>query len=143
MSSEEAQSFKLRRFPSFQGLAMRVMLSANFVAFIAKNWLMEWISVGLLLAYWVWVYCRPDRALLLTDTELLIRGDFLQRMHIARQLVEEVSPSSNGVIISCRKAGVAHYIELPGRWFDEEVWAKAYPALLAWGKQHAGDDRRA
>jgi hypothetical protein len=138
---EDARQFNLRRFPSRQGLAVRAMVSVNVVACAARHYALEWILGGALLAYWVWVLIRPCRVMLLTDTKLFVRGDWLHRLHIARHLVEEVSPSSNGVIISCRKAGVAHYVELPARWFEEEVWVKSYPALLAWVKPPAAHVR--
>jgi|GEM_PF-4192053 len=113
---------------------MSIVISVNLVACFGRNWVLELLLGGVILAYWIWRICRPCRTLLLTETELLAGIDLVETIQIQRQQVEEISPSSNGVIISWRKAGVPCYTHIRASWFHETVWRKAYPALLSWAE---------
>ena len=51
---------------------------------------------------------------------------------IPRAQVEEISPSSLGVIIAWKKNGVPWYSELMEWWFAPSEWAQLRAALQAW-----------
>jgi hypothetical protein len=108
------------------------MVSVNLVAFLGRGWFLELFVGGVTLAYLIWMFCRPRRALLLAETELLGEIGLLSAIQIPKQHVEQISPSSNGVIISWRKGDVARYTHIQASWFHEAVWSQAYPALLSW-----------
>jgi len=82
------------------------MASINLVAFIGRSWSLGLLFGGMTLAYWIWKALRPCRALLLTETEVVGNIDLLEAIQVPKRLVEEVSPSSNGVIITWKNAGV-------------------------------------
>lgn len=128
------QRFELRRFPSRQSLIVGIMGSVNLAAALGRGWVLELLFGGVLLAYWIWRFLRPCRALLLTETEVVGNIDLLEAIRVPKRLVEEVSPSSNGVIITWKNAGVPCYTHIRASWFHESVWRQAYPALLSWAK---------
>ena len=126
--------FELRRFPSRQSLIWRFMASINLVAFFGRSWVLELFVGGVTLAYLIWRALRPCRALLLTETEVVGNIDLLEAIRVPKRLVEEVCPSSNGVIITWKNAGVPCYTHIRASWFHDSVWCQAYPALLSWVK---------
>lgn len=126
------QSFELRRFPDlkdplFRGLCIYVIL----VAF--NHWLLALAIMGLVLVYVFWRLRRPVDCLRLSDAEICIKVGLTRLIQINQHQVEEVSPTSKGVVIAWKKSGVPRYTEVRSSWFNEDVWRKAYPALLAWG----------
>lgn len=132
MKHLEPHCFELRRFPSRQRLIRHILAFMIFAACTRLSWGLWLLFGGVTLAYWIWLICRPRRALLLAETELLGEIGLLSAIQIPKQQVEQISPSSNGVIISWRKGGVARYTHIQASWFHEAVWSQAYPALLSW-----------
>ncbi|MBN8421376.1 MAG: hypothetical protein J0L73_20855 [Verrucomicrobia bacterium] len=125
------QSFELRRFPNLRDPAFRFM-GAYLTLQVLHNWLHGLILIGLLLIYWFWRLQRPASYLQLSNTGIISTAGGFRSIKINKSQVEEVSLTSKGVIIAWKKAGVPHYTPVSSAWFDDEVWRKACPALLAW-----------
>ena len=52
-----------------------------------------------------------------------------------RNQVEEVMPTTEGLIIAWKKDGVPWYTEVMERWFSEAEWTKVRSALMEWGNR--------
>lgn len=126
------QSFELRRFPDLRAPAAR-FLWFFLVLQLLQHWLRTLIFIGWFLIYWLWRRRRPASHLRLSNAEILLNAGLLRRLQISRQQVQEVSPSTTGVIIAWKKSGVPHYTHVRSEWFEDAVWRKAFPALLSWG----------
>lgn len=116
---------------------MARMLLFYLVVIALKHWLFALGIVGLVLVYRFWRLRRPADCLQLSDHEICIPAGWFQTLKISKRQVEEVSPSSKGVIIAWKKAGVPHYTPVSSGWFEDAVWRRACPALLAWGHVRA------
>ena len=110
------------------------MGSVNLVAFFGRSWVLELLFGGMTLAYLIWLALRPCQALWLTETEVVGNVDLVEAIRVPKRLVEEISPSSNGVIITWKNAGVPCYTHIRASWFHDSVWMQACPALLSWVK---------
>ncbi len=135
MSTDFAcQTFELKRLPELRDSSVRIWLF--YLAFLAfKHWLLALAIMGLVVIYVFWRLRSPVECLRLSDKEIHMGLGWGRFIRIDKQLVEEVSPASKGVIIAWKKSGVPVYTELRSSWFSEEVWQRAYPALLSWGAE--------
>jgi len=125
------QSFELRRFPDPRSPAAKA-LYCYLALLVLQHWLHGLILIGLLACYWLWRRRRPADLLRLSDAGIHLNAGFLRRLQISRQQVQEVSPSTTGVIIAWKKSGVPHYTHVKSEWFEDAVWCQACPALLSW-----------
>ncbi|MDI1310624.1 hypothetical protein [Prosthecobacter sp.] len=125
------QSFELRRFPDLRSPLFKV-LWIYLALIVWEHWLFALGVVSVVFIYRFWRLRRPAACLQLSDAEILVPTGLFQSFKIGRQLVEEVSLTATGVIIAWKKAGVPHYTRVSSAWFDDAVWRKACPALLAW-----------
>lgn len=96
------------------------------------HWQRGLVVAGVIVSYWLWRRRRPADLLRISDAEVVLNAGLLRRFQIRNQWVQEVSVASQGVIIAWKKAGVPHYTYVKAAWFEEEVWRKTCPALLAW-----------
>lgn len=130
------QSFELRRFPNPRDPLFKIALV--YLALISlRHWLFALGVVSLVLIYIYWRLRLPADCLRLSEGEIRVQAGLFQRIKIQKDQVEEVSPASKGVIIAWKKDGVPHYTPVKSSWFENVVWRKACPALLAWGTAQA------
>ena len=94
--------------------------------------------LGVLCAVWLyrrWARRRPAKYLEMTEE--VVRGPlgWSKWVEIPRDQVEEVVPTTEGLIIAWKKNGVPWYTEVMEMWFSVEEWEKVRAALLAWGNR--------
>jgi hypothetical protein len=92
--------------------------------------------LGILGAVWLyrlWAKRRPAKYLEITEE--WVRGPLGWRKwgEIPRDQVEEVVPTTEGLIIAWKKDGVPWYMEVMEMWFSADEWEKVRAALLEWG----------
>jgi hypothetical protein len=97
-------------------------------------------GVSLYKIYHWWAKRRPARFLEMTEENVRTPLEWSRWGEIPRDRVEEVVPTTEGLIIAWKKDGVPWYTEVMERWFSEEEWEKVRGALLEWGNR--GMERR-
>lgn len=80
-----------------------------------------------------WAKTRPAKFLEMTEEMVWGPLGWSKWGEIPRDRVEEVVPTTEGLIIAWKKNGVPWYTEVMEMWFSEEEWGKVRAALLAWG----------
>jgi hypothetical protein len=85
-----------------------------------------------------WIPQPKSRTLLLSEATLQFPVKVFGTKEIPWDRVEEVVPTTEGLIIAWKKDGVPWYTEVMERWFSAEEWAKVRAALLEWGNRRGG-----
>lgn len=142
----EAQKFEILRVPRMRPFQKKILWGA-LVYFICLP-LLDWIRngftwagavtlglVGLMLLERWWMSRRSPRFLEIAEAEVSGPLGWSTSVTIPLHQVEDVSITTEGLIIAWKENGVPRYTEVPEAWFAETEWAKAQPALLTWGNQ--------
>jgi hypothetical protein len=123
----DEETFEFKRLPNRHIFAWSILYTLHLI-FNVRPWYVGISLASLVSGYWLWVWLRPARVLSISKTEIITTGG----LKIARDQVQEISPSPKGLLIAWQRNGLAHYTELFESQFDENVWPNLYRALKTW-----------